>query len=99
MPLTGTGNFIVSAMDVDVPEQGIDLAFQRVYNSQSLHDYNGDDGGDPAIFGNRWTNDFDANIVYNSTQNTITVYDIDGTACTYTANGGNWEPCTGEYAT
>ena len=95
----GTGNFIVSAMDVDVPEQGIDLAFQRVYNSQSLHDYNGDDGGDPAIFGNRWTNDFDANIVYNSTQNTITVYDIDGTACTYTANGGNWEPCTGEYAT
>ncbi|MBV9719277.1 MAG: hypothetical protein JOZ77_08155 [Candidatus Eremiobacteraeota bacterium] len=96
----GTGNLIVSAMDVDVPEQGIDLAFQRVYNSQSLHDYNGDDGGDPAIFGNRWTNSFDASIVYNSIANTITVYDIDGAACVYTSNGqGSWLPCTGEYAT
>jgi YD repeat-containing protein len=99
----GTGNLVVSAMDVDIHEQGIDLAFQRVYNLQSEHDYGngveGDDGGDPAIFGNRWTNNFDANIVYNSTANTITVYDLDGTACTYTANDGNWVPCTGEYAT
>ena len=95
----GTGNFIVSAMDVDVHEQGIDLAFQRTYNSQSLHDYNGDDGEDPAIFGNRWTNDFDANIVYDSVANTITVYDLNGIACTYTANGGIWSPCTGQYAT
>jgi RHS repeat-associated protein len=96
----GTGNFIVSAMDVDVHEQGIDLAFQRVYNSQSLHDYNSDDGGDPAIFGNRWTNNFDANIVYSSTANTITVYDLDGAACTYSSDGqGHWIPCTGEYAT
>ena len=95
----GTGNLVVSAMDVDIPETGIDLAFQRVYNTQSLHDYNGDDGGDRAIFGNLWTNDLDTNIVYNSTANTITVYDIDGTACVYTANGrGNWVPCTGEHA-
>lgn len=28
----GSGNLVVSAMDVDMPEQGIDLAFQRVYN-------------------------------------------------------------------
>jgi YD repeat-containing protein len=97
----GSGNFIVSAMDVDVPEQGIDLAFQRVYNSQSLHDVSGDDGGDPAIFGNGWTNTVDANIVYAAPPyNTITVYDIDGAGCTYTANGdGTWQPCTGEYAT
>jgi RHS repeat-associated protein len=96
----GTGNLVVSAMDVDLPEQGIDLAFQRVYNSQSLHDYQGDDGGDDAIFGNRWTNNFDTNIVYNSTANTITVYDIDGAACTYTSNtDGTWQPCTGVYAT
>ncbi|HVN69250.1 MAG TPA: DUF6531 domain-containing protein, partial [Candidatus Binatia bacterium] len=96
----GTGNWLVSALDVDVPEQGIDLAFQRVYNSQSLHDYNGDDGGNPAIFGNRWTNNYDANIVYNSTANTITVYDLDGAACTYTSDGhGNWLPCAGIYAT
>jgi RHS repeat-associated protein len=97
----GTGNFLVSATDVDVPEQGIDLAFRRVYNSQSLHDSNGDDGGDRAIFGNRWTNNYDANIVYNSTGSnpTITVYDLNGSACTYTSDGkGNWLPCTGEYA-
>jgi RHS repeat-associated protein len=101
----GTGNYMVSAVDVDVPEQGINLAFQRMYNSQSLHDVNGDDGGDPAIFGNRWTNTFDANIVYKPNNPpqlppTITIYDIDGTACTYTSNGsGSWIPCTGEYAT
>lgn len=95
----GNGNLLVSAMDVNVPEQGINLAFQRVYNSLSAHDANGDDGGDPAIFGNGWTNNFDANIVYNPIQNTITVYDLDGTACTYTSNGlGAWIPCTGEHA-
>jgi RHS repeat-associated protein len=98
----GTGNLLVTAIDVDIPEQGIDLAFQRVYNSQSLHDANGDDGGDPAIFGNLWTNDLDASIIYDSDANTMTVYDIDGTACTYTSNAnapGGWQPCTGEYAT
>jgi RHS repeat-associated protein len=98
----GTGNLLVAATDADLHEQGIDLAFQRVYNSQSLHDYNGDDGGNPAIFGNRWTNNYDANIVYDSNANTITVYDLDGTACTYTASAaapGGWQPCTGEYAT
>jgi YD repeat-containing protein len=97
----GTGNLVVAATDVDIHEQGIDLAFQRVYNSQSLHNYGGGDGGDPAIFGNQWTNNFDANIVYNSANGgTITVYDLDGTACTYTPNGsGTWQPCTGEYAT
>jgi YD repeat-containing protein len=96
----GTGNLVVSAVDVDIPEQGIDLAFQRVYNSQSLHDYRGDDGGDGAIFGNRWTNNFDANIVYSQTTNTFTVYDLDGAACIYTSDGqGNWVPCVGEHAT
>jgi YD repeat-containing protein len=97
----GTGNLVVAATDVDIHEQGIDLAFQRVYNSQSLHNYGGGDGGDPAIFGNQWTNNFDANIVYNSANGgTITVYDLDGTACTYTPNGsGTWQPCTGEHAT
>jgi YD repeat-containing protein len=96
----GTGNFLVSAADVEMPERGIDLTLQRVYNVQSLHDVTGDDGGDPAIFGNRWTNNFDASIVYNHSANTITVYDIDGAACTYTSSGnGTWAPCTGEYAT
>jgi YD repeat-containing protein len=101
MANVGTGNLLVSAMDIDTPEQGIDLAFQRVYNSQSLHDAAGDDGGDPAIFGNRWTNNFDANIVYNANVNpaTITVYDMNGAACAYTSSGnGTWIPCAGEHA-
>jgi YD repeat-containing protein len=97
----GTGNMVVSAVDVDVHEQGLDLAFQRVYNTQSQHDYNQEDGGDRAIFGNYWTNNFDANMVYDSVANTITVYDIDGTPCTYIAdpnNPGQWLACTGVYA-
>ena len=96
----GTGNLLVSAADVDIPERGVDLTFQRVYNSQSLHDVFGRDGGQPAIFGNFWTNTLDANIVYSDTQNTITVYDVDGAPCTYTADGyGNWVPCPGVHAT
>ena len=96
-----TGNLVVSAMDVDIPEQGIDLALQRVYNSQSLHDASGDDGGAPSIFGNRWTKTLDASIVYAPPPvNTITVYDIDGAACVYTSAGkGVWAPCAGVYAT
>jgi YD repeat-containing protein len=90
---------MVKASDVNVPEQGIDLVFHRVYNSQSLHDANGDDGGEPAIFGNGWTNNFDSNMVYNSAAKTITVYDLNGTACTYTSTtSGAWTPCKGEYA-
>jgi Domain of unknown function (DUF6531) len=96
----GTGNYLVSAMDVDIPERGIDLTFRRVYNSQSLHDANGDDGGDPSIFGNRWTSNLDASIILDSVANTITVYDLNGTPCTYTSDGqGHWLPCTGEHAT
>lgn len=95
----GTGNLLVSATDVNAPEQGINLVFQRTYNSQSLHDVSGDDGGEPAIFGNGWTNNFDASIVYNATNGTITVYDLEGTACTYTSDGnGGWIPCAGEHA-
>ncbi|MBV8332982.1 MAG: hypothetical protein JO192_09630, partial [Candidatus Eremiobacteraeota bacterium] len=96
----GTGNMIVSATDFDVPERGIDLAFRRVYNSQSLHDVTGDDGGGRAMYGNRWTNNFDAYMVYDQSQNTMTVYDIDGTPCRYIADGkGNWVPCGGVHAT
>lgn len=96
----GTGDLLVSATDVDVKERGVDLELKRTYNSQSLHDVYGDDGGQPAIFGNLWTNALDANIVYSASQNTITVYDPTGASCTYTADGfGNWIPCAGVHAT
>ncbi|MEO7202930.1 MAG: DUF6531 domain-containing protein, partial [Candidatus Tumulicola sp.] len=94
----GTGNLVVQARDINIPERGLGLVFQRTYNSQSLHDANGDDGSEPAIFGNGWTNTFDAHIVFQ-TSGVISVYDIDGTRCDYTLNAGNWSPCTGEHAT
>lgn len=94
----GNGNLLIQAADVAIPERGLGLVFQRTYNSQSLHDANGDDGGEPNIFGNGWTNTYDAHIVYQPTTGDISVYDIDGTRCDYTPNGGAWVPCAGEHA-
>jgi RHS repeat-associated protein len=96
----GTGNLVIVADDVDVPEPGLDLTFHRVFNSQSQHDFNADDGSEKAVYGERWTNNFDAHIVYRpGVQNVITVYDMDGSRCDYTADGnGNWIPCAGEHA-
>ena len=42
------------------------LAFRRTYNSQSLHDMNGSDGSTPSLYGNGWTNTFDAHMVKQS---------------------------------
>jgi YD repeat-containing protein len=93
----GTGNLVVQATDINIPERGLGLVFQRTYNSQSLHDANGDDGSEPAVFGNGWTNTFDAHIVFQAS-GVISVYDIDGTRCDYTPNAGSWSPCAGEHA-
>lgn len=96
----GSGNLAIVASDVDIPEPGIDLAFHRVYNSQSKHDFAGDDGAEQAIYGERWTNNLDAHTVYNATLGVISVYDIDGTRYDYTADGnGNWTPPPGQHAT
>ena len=98
----GTGNLLIQATDVDIPERGLDLVMRRTYNSQSLHDANGDDGSEPALFGNGWTNPYDAHLVFRSSGLSLTaisVYDLDGTRCDYTPDGhGNWIPCTGEHA-
>ena len=95
-----TGNLVVSAMDVDVPEQGIDLALQRV-SIPSRCTMRVATTGCSVNFGNRWTNNLDASIVYAPPPvNTITVYDTDGAACVYTSAGeGVWAPCAGVYAT
>ena len=56
----GTGNLVLQDDDMDVPHKGIALAFRRTYNSQSLHDVNGDEGGvfttSVGMYGNGWTN-------------------------------------------
>ncbi len=96
----GNGNLLVQADDVDVHERGIDLAFQRTYNSMSQHDYANTDQSTPSVFGNGWTNTFDAHIAsYNSDQ-TLSVYDIDGARYDYTSNGsGGWTPPAGMQGT
>lgn len=95
----GTGNLVIQATDIAIPERGLDLVMQRTYNSQSLHDASGDDGSEPAIFGNGWTNTYDSHIVLQSNGN-ISVYDADGTRCDYTPQSdGTWKPCLGQFAT
>jgi YD repeat-containing protein len=95
----GNGNTLVQVDDLDIPERGIDLAFRRTYNSQSQHDSSGTDGSTPSVFGNGWTNTFDAHLAYDSTDNIIQVYDIDGARYDYTSNGqGGWTPPAGQYA-
>jgi YD repeat-containing protein len=101
----GTGNLVVQSTDLDIHERGLDLIFQRTYNSQSLHDINGDDGSEASVFGNAWTNGTDAHLVFRyagQTISAISVYSGDGTRCDYTPatdGSGDWVPCTGQYAT
>jgi YD repeat-containing protein len=95
----GTGNLLVQETPIDIPERGIDLAFRMTYNSQSQHDYANTDGSTPSNYGNGWTNTFDAHLGYNAAANTMTVWDIDGAAYTYSSNGaGGWNPPPGQHA-
>ncbi len=74
-------NLLLFASDVEVPEGALDLAFHRVYNSQSQHDENNDDGSTPSVYGNRWTNNLDVHLGWVSTgQNTgiVSVYTAEG---------------------
>ena len=80
------GNLVVTATDFDVPERGVDLSFTRTYNSQSAHDTVGTDGATPSLYGNGWTNSFDAHIAYNATSRTMSVYDSTGARYDYAAN-------------
>jgi YD repeat-containing protein len=101
-----TGNMLIQATDVSVPERGLGLVFQRTWNSQSIHDAAGDDGGGPAIEGNGWTSTFDAHIIFQQSEigiqgnPTITVYDIDGTRYDYTYDTASqgWDPPAGQHA-
>jgi len=83
----GTGNLLVQASDVEIPERGIDLAFRRTYNSQSQHDAANDDGSVQSNFGDGWTNTFDAHLGTSGTgptPNVVSLYDIDGARYDYT---------------
>ena len=111
-PLPGTGkymvnvangNLLVQSTDIEIPERGINLVFQRTYNSNSLNDTNassGNDDGSPNenVYGNGWTNTFDAHLANNSSGG-ITVFDIDGSRYDYSPNGsGCLTPPAGIYS-
>ncbi|HZO93088.1 MAG TPA: DUF6531 domain-containing protein [Candidatus Baltobacteraceae bacterium] len=95
----GTGNVLLQDDDMAVAHKGIAMAFRRTYNSQSLHDANGDDGAFAGMYGNGWTNTFDAHLT--GTGNTIVVSDIDGAQYPYTlaSDGVTWTPPVGQHAT
>ena len=95
----GTGNMLLQADDMNVPHKGIALAFRRTYNAQSLHDTNGDDatspyGSFPAMYGNGWTDTFDAHLT-RSADRTVSssVYDIDGARYDYAHVPGDQTLC------
>jgi YD repeat-containing protein len=106
----GTGNLLLQGDDMSVPHKGIALAFRRTYNSQSLHDVNASDAGEfvfkpAAMYGNGWTNTFDAHLARNTATTLYTVFDIDGARYDYDATwpasepNGVYTPRAGNHAT
>lgn len=97
------GNLLVAQTDADVHRPGVNLSFTRVYNSKSQHDAAGDDGSEPALFGNKWTNEYDMHFVYDPTASTVTIFDATGAAWVYTSKGctspTGWCAPKGQYAT
>ncbi len=102
----GTGNMLLQADDMSVPHKGIALAFRRTYNAQSLHDASGDDGTYPygtfpSMYGNGWTNTFDAHLARTADGAVSSVFDIDGARYDYShvPNAYTWTPPPGQHAT
>jgi YD repeat-containing protein len=100
MTNVGTGNLVLQDDDMNVAHKGVAVAFRRTYNSQSLHDVNGRDASVPSMYGNGWTNTFDAHLSGSRT-GTITVWDIDGARYDYTvaADGVTYVAPAGQHAT
>ena len=91
-----TGNLFVQGTDLRVPHKHVPLQFTRSYNSQSMHDVNGSDGGPPSLYGNGWTNTFDMHLAGGDGTGMISVYDADGARYDYTgSNATGWIPPPG----
>jgi YD repeat-containing protein len=98
----GTGNVLLQADDMTIAHKGLAMAFRRTYNSQSAHDVNAGDAASwswkpPGMYGNGWTNTFDAHLARTPDGSLYSVFDIDGTrydfnspaALVYNAAAGN----------
>jgi YD repeat-containing protein len=109
MANVGTGNLVLQDDDMVVPHKGISFTFRRTYNSQSGHNISAADGTGfvyepPGMYGNGWTNTFDAHIARNSTLTVYSVFDIDGTRYDYDATwpsgtNGVFTPRAGNHST
>jgi YD repeat-containing protein len=96
----GTGNLLLQVGDMLVPHKGVPMVFRRTYNSQSQHDVLGTDGAQPSMFGNGWTNTFDAHLSGDTNSGTVTVFDADGARYDYTgSDAAGWSPPPGQHAT
>jgi YD repeat-containing protein len=84
----GTGNLIVQSDDMLVPHKGIAMAFRRTYNSQSPPTFSGDLQTYTTMYGNGWTNTFDAHLIRTSPGH-FTVFDIDGARYDYVTSAGH----------
>jgi YD repeat-containing protein len=87
----GTGNMLLQGDDMSVPHKGIAMAFRRTYNSQSQHDVEAHDAAGyysepPGMYGNGWTNTFDAHIARNADGTLFSVFDIDGARYDFTSS-------------
>jgi YD repeat-containing protein len=78
----GTGNLLYQDDDMSVPHKGIAMAFRRTYNSQAQPIVSGQFVNWQSLYGNGWTNTFDAHLV-RMPGNIIRVYDIDGATYDY----------------
>ncbi len=84
----GTGNLLLQDDDMVVPHKGIAMAFRRTYNSQSAASVPHQFGSWTSLYGNGWTNTFDAHFL--SMSSTLkTIYDIDGARYDYYSPPGN----------
>ena len=99
------GNLITQSDDMSVPNKRIEFAFRRTYNSMSNHTYANGDGSTPSLYGDRWTNTFDAHIAYNNFtpvngQQGVSVFDIDGARYDYApiGDGHTFTPPAGQFA-
>ncbi len=84
----GTGNLLLQDDDMSVPHKGVAMAFRRTYNSQSAPTFSGDLQTYQTMYGNGWTNTFDAHLIRTSPGH-FSVFDIDGARYDYITYAGH----------
>jgi YD repeat-containing protein len=106
MANVGTGNVLLQDDDMLVPHKGLAMAFRRTYNSQSQHDVNASDAPGfywkpPGMYGNGWSNTFDAHLVRAADGGVWSVFDIDGTRYDFNSPNGpySYDPVPGNHTT